>query len=83
VKKNNNIVKMTLQKDMTVVNLHNNSKFRNNDILKIEYANGEVRYLDLLSNRDMTDVDYFKIEKGLLSREKVIFYDKQWFNEGI
>lgn len=78
-----NIVKMTLISNAVIRNIHSNNTFKFNNVMIIEYLDNSKRVLDLVSNRDMTDVDYLKVEKGKLTTEKVLFYDKQWFEEGV
>ena len=73
---NKDIVKISLIKNVCVRNTHNNIVFPKQDVLKIRFRNGEIRTLDLFSNKDMTEVDYFKIVETPKTKEKLIFFDK-------
>jgi hypothetical protein len=70
------IIKISHVKNVRVRNIHNNVLFPNQNILKVYFRNGEIRTLDLFSNKDMTEVDYFKIVETPRTKEKLIFNDK-------
>lgn len=65
------IIKIELLRDARVQNLHNGFIFPKQYIMKIYYRNNNVRILDLFSQRDITNIDYFKIIEG--TKTKVIF----------
>ena len=69
----NDIIKVELIKNVRVQNTHNGFVFPKQNIMKICFRNGNVRILDLFSNRDITDIDYFIIRKGLTTKTKVLF----------
>ena len=65
------IIKIELLRDARVQNLHNGFIFPKQYIMKIYYRNNNVRILDLFSQRDITNIDYFKIIEG--TKTKAIF----------
>lgn len=67
------IIKVELIKGVRVQNTHNGFVFPKQNIMKIYFRNGNIRILDLFSNRDITDVDYFIIRKGLTTTIKTLF----------
>lgn len=67
------IVKVELIKGVRVQNTHNGFVFPKQNIMKIYFRNGNIRILDLFSNRDITDIDYFKIINGITTKTKVLF----------
>lgn len=67
------IVKIELIKNVRVQNTHNGFVFPKQNIMKVYFRNGNIRMLDLFSNRDITDVDYFIIRKGLTTKIKTLF----------
>ena len=67
------IIEILQVKNVRIKNTHNNYIFPYQNIMKITFRNGETRFLDLFSRRDMTDVDYFKIITTEKTKEKIIF----------
>jgi hypothetical protein len=67
------IVKIELIKGVRVQNTHNGFVFPKQNIMKIYFRGGEIRTLDLFSNRDITDIDYFKVINGITTKTKVLF----------
>jgi hypothetical protein len=77
-----NIVRISIYKNATIINTHNNSIWPFNHILEIENKKGEKRYLDLNSKRDITDITYFKLDLAN-SPKKIIFEDELFFTHDL
>ena len=75
-----NIVRIIKLKNVRIKNIHNNTLFPKQDVLEIEFENGEIRKIDLFSEKDITDIDYFEIETTPKTRCDIIFEDKDFFN---
>lgn len=71
------IIKITKVDNVHIKNNHNNVMFPLQSILLIESRDGSVRTLDLASQRDMTDIDYFEIIKTRKTKEKTIFKEEE------
>lgn len=74
---NNDIIKISHVKNVRVRNEHNNVVFPMQNVLKIYFRNGEIRTLDLFSNRDMTEVNYYKLVETPRTKEKIIFLENK------
>ena len=67
------IVKIELIKGARVQNTHNNYVFPKQNIMKVYFRNNEIRTLDLFSERDITNIDYFKILEDNKTKRKTLF----------
>lgn len=73
-----NIVKISEFKNVLVRNLHNNVVLRPRDVIKVEFENGNVRYIDKLCSLDLTD-SYFEFMFQKHGKEKIIFQAREIF----
>ena len=71
------IIKISHVKNVRVRNEHNNVVFPMQNVLKIYFRNGEIRTLDLFSNRDMTEINYYKLVETPRTKEKIIFLENK------
>ena len=69
------ITKIVEAKNVNVVNIHNNLVFNNQKLLYISMGK-EIRIIDLLANKDITDIDYLKIITTNKTKYKKIFVDE-------
>lgn len=74
---NKDIIKISLIKNVKIQNIHNDHLFPLQNVLKVFFRSGEIRTLDLFSNKDFTEVDYFKIVDTPRTKEKIIFLEKE------
>ena len=68
-----NIIKISKIDNVNVENIHNGYLFPSQSIIEVEFEDGSKRTLDLIANRDITDIDYFLVKKSYKSNEKIIF----------
>ena len=69
------ITKIVEAKNVNVGNIHNNLVFNNQKLLYISMGK-EIRIIDLLANKDITDIDYLKIITTSKTKYKKIFVDE-------
>lgn len=69
------IVKIVKLKGIRVKSLHNNRIFMKRDIIRVDYRNGEKRFINTLAKRDMTDIPYFALVYPKKLKEKIIFQE--------
>lgn len=67
------IIKITKVDKVRIKNTHNEVLFPEQSILKIEFRGGECRILDLFSNYDITDIDYYQVIETKKTKEKVLY----------
>ena len=67
------IIKITKINNVRIENTHNGYLFPSQNILKIEYRDKTYRILDLISQKDITDIDYFKVVNTDKTKEKTLF----------
>lgn len=67
------IKKITKIKNVKIKNTHNDFMYPSQDILEIEFKNGSIKRLDLLSQKDMTDVDYFEVIETIMTKKDIIY----------
>lgn len=70
------IVRIDLIKNIQIKNKHNDFITPKQDIIIVSFRNGKSRIIDLASEVDITDIDYFEILKSNKTKYKVIF--KEW-----
>lgn len=75
----NDIIAVEIVKNVRIRNLHNDFLFPKQDIINVYFRNGEKRILDLLSQRDFTNIDYFKVENTKNTKVNVLFFE-EWGN---
>ncbi len=73
MKKDEDIVKITKVNNIRVQNKHNGYIFPYQSILEIEYRDKTKRILDLICDRDITEIDYFEIVKTNKTKEVILF----------
>jgi hypothetical protein len=69
----NDIVKIELLKNVRIKNMGNGFVFPKQNVMRIYFRNGQMRELDLFSNRDFTDVGYFTTTDVEKAKIKVLF----------
>ena len=69
----NDIIKIELVKNVRIENLHNNFLFPRQNIINVYFRNGNKRSLDLVSGRDFTEIEYFKVVENITTKRKVLF----------
>lgn len=67
------IIRITKTSNVRVENTHNGFMFPAQNILEIEYRNGEVRVLDLMAERDITNIDYLLVHDTSNTKRKELF----------
>lgn len=67
----NDIIKITRYKNCVILNKNENVKFYRQKILKIDFRDKESRFIDLIANFDITEIDYLDIIE--FGKEKVLF----------
>lgn len=73
----NDIIKIELVKGIRVQNTHNNFVFPKQNIMKVYFRNNETKTLDLFSEKDITNIDYFKILEDKKTKTKILFEEKE------
>ena len=68
-----NIIKITKLKNVKIQNTHDDYLFPYQDVIIVEYANKKERTIDLIANKDITDIDYYKVVKTDRTKESIIF----------
>lgn len=68
-----NIIKITKLKNVRIRNTHDDYLFPYQDVIIVEYANKKERTIDLIANKDITDIDYYKVVKTDRTKESIIF----------
>lgn len=74
----NNIIRITRKRNVRILNIHNNFLFPSQDIIEIEFENKQKRIIDLMSEKDITDIDYFKVEESKKTKDLNIFLDSDY-----
>lgn len=69
----NDIIKIELVKNVRIENLHNDFLFPRQNIINVYFRNGNKRSLDLVSGRDFTEIEYFKVVENITTKRKVLF----------
>ena len=72
----NDIIAVEIVKNVRIRNLHNDFLFPKQDIMNVYFRDGKKRTLDLLSQRDFTDIDYFKVENTKSTKVNVLFFEE-------
>ena len=70
------IIAVEIVKNVRIRNLHNDFLFPKQDIMNVYFRDGKKRTLDLLSQRDFTDIDYFKVENTKSTKVNVLFFEE-------
>lgn len=70
-----NIVEIYIKKNINIQNLHNEVIYPKQSILVVSYENGTERIIDLMSEKDITDIDYFKVIESDKTKKRILFND--------
>ena len=69
------IIRITKINNIQIENTHNGLFFPLQSILEIEFRGGATRILDLIAERDITDISYFVIHETPKTRKKDLFIE--------
>lgn len=72
-----NIIEIARLKNVRIKNLHNEVLFPTQDILRITFENGDTRTIDLICEKDITDMDYLKVIESDKTRTRILFKDTE------
>lgn len=72
----NDIIRIDFIKNINIQNLHNNFIYPKQSILKLYFRNKKYRIIDLLSEIDITEIDYFKILETKKTKIKTLFKEQ-------
>ena len=67
------IIKISKIDNIRIKNLHNEYLFPLQSVLKVETRGDGYRIIDLISERDITDIDYFELVETPKTKERAIF----------
>lgn len=67
------IIRITKTSNVRVENTHNGFMFPVQNILEIEYRDGGVRVLDLMAQRDISDISYLVVHDSPKTKRKDLF----------
>ena len=67
------IIQIVKLDNVQIENTHNGYKYPLQNVLEIDFANGKFRMIDLFSQKDITDIDYFKVVPTSKTKKKYIF----------
>jgi hypothetical protein len=72
---NKDIIEIIKIDNVRVENTHNGVSYPPQSILKVIYRDNTYRILDLVSQKDITDIDYFKINETDKTKTKTLFIE--------
>ena len=67
------IIKITKIENIKIKNTHNDFEYPLQSILKVETREGGSRIIDLMADRDITDIDYLVVKETPKTKEKILF----------
>lgn len=67
------IIRITKTSNVQVKNTHNGFMFPVQNILEIEFRGGDVRILDLMADRDISDINYLIVHETPKTKRKDLF----------
>lgn len=70
------IIRITKVNNVQIENTHNGILFPLQNVLEVEDRQGNVRTLDLMANRDMTDIEYFVVHESSKTTRKDLFKEE-------
>lgn len=70
-----NIIEIAKIKNVRIKNKHNDFIFPTQDILRVSFENGDIRTIDLICEKDITDIDYFEVIESDRTKERILFKD--------
>ena len=71
----NDIIRITKVNNIQIKNLHGDFLFPKENILEIENRKGDIRILSLVSERDITDIDYFAVCETSKTKRRDLFME--------
>lgn len=72
------IIRIAKKRNIRVKNTHNGVLFPKQDIIVIEFENSSKRIIDLMSEKDITDIDYLQVVESPKTKEINIFKDSDY-----
>lgn len=75
LKSNKNIFAIVQFDNVRIRNTHNDYLYPEQSILEIDSEDG-YRIIDLFSQKDITNIDYFRVETTSKTRKKVLFQER-------
>jgi len=75
LKSNKKIMTITKFDNVQIKNTHNDYLYPPQNILEIDLDDG-YRIIDLFSQKDITDIDYFEIVTTTKTKKKVLFQER-------
>lgn len=73
-----NIIEIAIKKNINIINLHNEVVYPKQNILVVSFENGTERIIDLMSEKDITDIDYFKVIESDKTKKRLLFKDNDY-----
>lgn len=73
-----NIIEIAIKKNVNIVNLHNEVIYPKQSILVVSFENGTERIIDLMSEKDITEIDYFKVVESDKVKKRLLFKDNDY-----
>lgn len=67
------IIRITQVNNIHIKNLHDEHLFPLQSVLEVENRRGDIRIIDLIADRDITDIDYYVVCETPRTRRKHIF----------
>ena len=67
------IVRITKVNNIQIENTHNGLLFPMQNVLEIETRGGDTRVLDLMADRDITEINYFIVHETNKTSRKDLF----------
>jgi len=75
LKSDKKIIAIVQFDNVRIRNAHNDYLYPEQSILEIDMEDG-FRIIDMISEKDITDIDYFKVESTNKTRKKVLFKER-------
>ncbi len=72
------IVKISKLNYVQIKNTHNEFLYPLQSVLIIEYRNKRQSIIDLVANKDITNIDYFEVIKTSKTKEKILFEEQEY-----
>lgn len=69
----NDIVRITKVNNVQIKNLHDEHLFPLQSVLEVENRGGYTRIIDLIADRDITDITYYEVCETPKTRRKDLF----------
>ena len=72
---NKDIIRITKINNVQLENIHNGFVFPMQNVLEVENREGAIRILDLIADRDITDIEYFIVHETSKTTRKNLFIE--------